>query len=295
MKTDPQTVSRFLTEAREFALRLIDAASILINEANDLRMTTAIRQSIVETATALADAKHEMMHEIVRSEEMIEWKESDAVIDAMLKGIHGRMSDTKARVKRLIRQSGELVDSGETDSLLKLLLEELELNIGDLPALAKSATPSEGKPGLMTTSAPDFHDLLVSDRYRREDEILLEHFSTNQEDPRDIITFIIFDSQGFVLFRVIDDECRYSSDDYLTKRNAIDYLDIAIDLSLIEADPYYSRAEQKHNVLIFEQAGFHRNRNVSLKEIIDDLEMACRLAPDWQEPRVKLESIRKQS
>lgn len=80
-----------------------------------------------------------------------------------------------------------------------------------------------------------------------------------------------------------------------TKRNAIDYLDIAIDLSLIEADPYYSRAEQKHNILIFEQAGFPQNRDVSLKEIIDDLEMACRLAPDWQEPRVKLENIRKTS
>lgn len=79
-----------------------------------------------------------------------------------------------------------------------------------------------------------------------------------------------------------------------TKRSAIDYLDIAIDLSLIEADPYYSRAEQRHNILIFEQAGFPQNREVSLKEIIDDLEMACRLAPDWQEPRVRLENIRKQ-
>lgn len=216
MKTDPQTVSRFLAEAREFALRLIDAASILINEANDLRMTTAIRQAIIETATALADAKHEIMHEIVRSEEMIEWKESDTVIDAMLKGIHERMSDTKARVKRLIRQSGELLDSEETDSLLKLLLEELELNIGDLPALAKSAKPGEGKPGLVTTSAPDFHDLLVSDRYRRDDEILLEHFSTNREDSRDVVTSVIFDNQGFVVFRVIDDESRYSGDDDIT-------------------------------------------------------------------------------
>jgi serine/threonine protein kinase len=79
------------------------------------------------------------------------------------------------------------------------------------------------------------------------------------------------------------------------KRDTIEYLDIAVDLSLIEAVPYYFRAIRKHSILIMEQAGFPQYRDVSLREIIDDLEMACRLAPDWQEPRTKLESIRKHS
>jgi hypothetical protein len=214
MKKDPQTVCGFIAEAREFAIGIIDAASILINETNDLRMTTAIRHAVIETATALADAKHEMMHEIVRSEELIQWNESDPRIDAMLKGIHERMSDTQALVKRLIRRSNEAVGSGEADSQLILVLDELGLNIGDLPGLSTSAQPTTVEPRLGTTSAPDFHDLLVSDRYRREDEILLEHFTKSEEDLRDIVTSIIFEDQGFVVFRVIDDEYRYADSDY---------------------------------------------------------------------------------
>lgn len=214
MKTDPQTVHNFIAEAREFAIGMIDAASILINESSDLRMTTAMRNAIIETAMALADAKHEMMHEIVRSEELIQWNESDSMIDAMLKGIHKRMTDTQALVKRLTRQSNEAVGSGEADSQLILVLEELDLNIGELPGLSASAQPTTVEPRLGTTSVPDFHDLLVSDRYRREDEILLEHFTKSEKDLRDIVTSIIFDNQGFVVFRVIDDECRYADSDY---------------------------------------------------------------------------------
>ncbi len=79
------------------------------------------------------------------------------------------------------------------------------------------------------------------------------------------------------------------------KRDSIDYLDIAIDLSLIEAVPYFFRALRKREVLFLEQAGVVQEGDVSLKEVIEDLEMANRLAPDWREPQSELENIRKNS
>lgn len=79
------------------------------------------------------------------------------------------------------------------------------------------------------------------------------------------------------------------------KRGAIEYLDIAVDLSLIEAVPYFFRALRKREILIFQKIGRQMNREVSMKEVIEDLEMACRLAPDWKEPQTELENIRKNS
>ncbi len=79
------------------------------------------------------------------------------------------------------------------------------------------------------------------------------------------------------------------------KRDVIEYLDIAIDLSLIEAVPYFFRALRKQEILMFQKIGRQMDREVSMKEVIEDLEMACRLAPDWKEPQTELENIRKNS
>ena len=77
------------------------------------------------------------------------------------------------------------------------------------------------------------------------------------------------------------------------KRGVIEYLDIAVDLSLIEAVPYFFRARRKREILIFHKIGRQMDREVSMKEVIEDLEIACRLAPDWDEPQAELENIRK--
>ena len=79
------------------------------------------------------------------------------------------------------------------------------------------------------------------------------------------------------------------------KRDTIEYLDIAVDLSVIEAVPFFFRALRKREILIFKQAGIAQKREVSIKDVIDDLETACRLAPDWKYPLKELENIRKHS
>jgi hypothetical protein len=79
------------------------------------------------------------------------------------------------------------------------------------------------------------------------------------------------------------------------KRGVIEYLDIAIDLSLIEAVPYFFRALRKREILIFEGMGIHEGQAVSMKEIIADLEIASQLAPKWEEPRRELAKVRQQT
>jgi hypothetical protein len=214
MKTDPQEINRYLTESRDLALRLVDAASILINETKDLLVSSAMRHAIIETATGLADAKHDLMHEIVRSEEMIEWEEYETVIGSMLTGINERISDARELVKRLILNSTEAAELCDVEPLLELVLAELELNIGDFPILPDCTQPTGTGHLVVAATAPDFHDLLVSDRHKSENEFLLECFTKDQENMRDITTSIIFGNHGFVIFRVIDDECRYSDDEY---------------------------------------------------------------------------------
>jgi hypothetical protein len=78
-----------------------------------------------------------------------------------------------------------------------------------------------------------------------------------------------------------------------TKRGIIDYLNIAIDLSLTEAVPYYFRALRKHALVMLGKVGISESSGASLKDVIRDLEMASHLAPEWGEPKRMLETIRR--
>lgn len=78
-----------------------------------------------------------------------------------------------------------------------------------------------------------------------------------------------------------------------SKRTTMDYLDIAIDESLTVSVPYFLRARRKQELLIYEAGGLLSGSGLSLKDVIDDLEIACRLAPDWADPRAELEFVRK--
>lgn len=49
---------------------------------------------------------------------------------------------------------------------------------------------------------------------------------------------------------------------------------------------------RKHTLLIMEQEGFPQVQEIGMKEIIQDLEIACKLDPMWKKPSEELEKIR---
>jgi hypothetical protein len=67
-----------------------------------------------------------------------------------------------------------------------------------------------------------------------------------------------------------------------TPRSAIEYLDIAIDLTLTNATPYYCRAFHKWGTLFGRRTSLEPEVANTLIDIIKDLKIACELAPDWQ-------------
>jgi serine/threonine protein kinase len=77
------------------------------------------------------------------------------------------------------------------------------------------------------------------------------------------------------------------------KRGIIDYLNISVDLSLTEAVPYYFRALRTHDLVMLGKVGLSENSGAKLKDVIRDLEMAIHLAPEWGEPKRRLEAIRR--
>ena len=79
--------------------------------------------------------------------------------------------------------------------------------------------------------------------------------------------------------------------DQNAKRDVIEYLDISIDLSLIEAVPYFFRALRKEDILALQALGYYSESNVCKLDVIQDLKIACQLAPDWNEPKMRLRSI----
>lgn len=76
-------------------------------------------------------------------------------------------------------------------------------------------------------------------------------------------------------------------------RSPIEYLDISISLQPNQAVPYYFRSLRRREILFFEKCGIPSDLKISKAEIIEDLEIACRLDPDWSEPKGALQQVLK--
>jgi len=78
-----------------------------------------------------------------------------------------------------------------------------------------------------------------------------------------------------------------------TPRGTFEYLDIAIDRSLIEATPYFFRASWRDAQRALQECGIEPEDDFTAKDVIKDLEIACKLAPQWSEPQTLLEQVQR--
>ena len=105
-------------------------------------------------------------------------------------------------------------------------------NRPDAPEIAKS----NGNPVEKESNNARFRYLLINDKIEIPNEYYVDCYERKM-DVRDIYTYIVFEDDGTLVFRVIDDACRYG-DNFGSKR----FYDITI--YIIEA----ARREEVFNV-----------------------------------------------
>lgn len=76
-------------------------------------------------------------------------------------------------------------------------------------------------------------------------------------------------------------------------RSPIEYLEIAIQHAPEQAVPRFFRALRRHEAIFLAEFRGGDPPDFNLQDVIADLEMATRLAPDWSEPQTKLKAILK--
>ena len=75
-------------------------------------------------------------------------------------------------------------------------------------------------------------------------------------------------------------------------KTPIEYLEIAIAHAPQQAVPYFFRALWGKGILIFAKLGINDAPDFTMQDVVGDLEVACRLAPNWSEPRTELDRAR---
>jgi hypothetical protein len=129
MKTDPQTILRFLTEARNCAMQMMQNGSYILNELPPLRMTDALRKKIEALCISLIDSKHDLIHEIFEIDELVTSTPESPAITEGIERMRQWIFMATMSFHDCVKDVQRAVELGEADGLLSLLLTESAVNI----------------------------------------------------------------------------------------------------------------------------------------------------------------------
>ncbi len=218
MKPDQESTRHRLANTRDCAMDMIRCAADILGEVNSLRLPENLKRQVTDTCSGLADAKHDLIDEILRIEEQLAWSEDSASVD--FETIRRLVLASRGRLNELNSTARKVADSGECDNFLPLLLEEAIETLKEASAflysipVAATQNPPQGSDSASQDGTSRFRHLLVSDRSIPAKEHRLEIYEVSAEHLRDIATSIVFEEDGSLVLREIDDVCRYDDDDY---------------------------------------------------------------------------------
>lgn len=129
MKTDFPAIHRFLGEAHQCAMQMMENGSYILKQLPSLEMPGELRQQLEALCEELLSTKHDLIHEIHELYELAVKSPGDPAIregiDRMCQWINGANGTFKAGVDAV----HEAMARGEVDGLLSLLLTESGVNI----------------------------------------------------------------------------------------------------------------------------------------------------------------------
>jgi hypothetical protein len=127
MKTDPQTIHRYLAETRDFAIQMMQNAAYIQKELPTLEMPDDLRTNIGKLCDELIGTKHDLMHEIF---EASEWLESDPDrFELWRELIRPWILDVIMSINECVEAVQEAAENGSTSPLVSLLVMESAANI----------------------------------------------------------------------------------------------------------------------------------------------------------------------
>jgi hypothetical protein len=221
MKPDLESTRHLLSNARDCAMEMIRCAADILGEANSLSLPENLKREVSDTCSVLADAKHDLIDEILRIEEHVAFSGDSALVD--IGTIRRLVQVSSGRLNELNSMVRMLADSGECDNFLPFLLEESIINMEEasafldsIPVAATNKQP-QGSNSANQDGTSRFRHLLTSDRSFPDKEHRLEIHEVSFKNLRDIAASIVFEEDGSLVLREIDDECRYADDEYCSR------------------------------------------------------------------------------
>jgi hypothetical protein len=219
MKTDPNTIRGILDQARNGAMEMIECAADILREADSLNLPCSFKRLVTDSCNDLADAKHELIDEMLRIEEQMAWSDTVQGIDAS--AIRPVTLAAIGKLNELTQEAREAEKRGELNKGFLLVLEEAALNLKEscsflnlLPATSAPDGKSQATANEMSGISSLLRSLLASERNTATHEHLLDIHEVSAKHMRDVRTSIVFGDDGSVILREIDDEYRYAEEDY---------------------------------------------------------------------------------
>ncbi len=129
MKTDPQTIHRFLSEARDCATQMIENAAYIQKELPGLEMPDSLRDQITKLCSDLIGSKHDLVSEAVELEDAMI---ADAGLDRVtrrVKMILGWIQDDVGSIHQCVEAVNDAVKCGTAPGIVAMLIMESAANI----------------------------------------------------------------------------------------------------------------------------------------------------------------------
>jgi hypothetical protein len=147
MKTDPQPIRQFLSEARNCAMQMMENGNYIQKELPSLTMPDELREKLDAICTSLIGTKHDLIHEIFEIDELVTTTPESPSIARSIERVRLWILGEVDSFNGGVAQVQEAVQAGTTDPLLQILLMESGFNIlRMIPSAPASGETTEAEP-----------------------------------------------------------------------------------------------------------------------------------------------------
>lgn len=129
MKTDLTAIHRFLGEAHQCAMQMMENGTYILKQLPTLQMPDGLRQQLEALCAELLSTKHDLIHEIHEVSELAVTSPDDPAIRTAIDRMCQWINEANGTFKTGVDAVHEAMARGEVDGLLLLLLTESGVNI----------------------------------------------------------------------------------------------------------------------------------------------------------------------
>lgn len=129
MKTDPETIQRYLAETRDFAIQMMQNAAYIQKELPSLEMTDDLRTSLGSLCDELIGTKHDMINEIFEIGPLLTTDPDAAQIQGGIHLLRQWTTESVGSIHHNMAKIQEAVTQGSATPMLGMLVMESAINI----------------------------------------------------------------------------------------------------------------------------------------------------------------------